>query len=280
MVRRGAGRVGARHAVLGALAACALAAGARGVITPAGAQEAGGARGAGPTPATILPTVIGASPTDGARYRLHAFRVPLARARLEVVDVGMTRGLDAALRARGATLVVNGGFFGLRGEPEGLVVSGGRMLSPFLARIGGGVLAARGGLARLFAAEAPPAPGDVDFAVQCRPRLVVDGAVNIRSDDGRRADRTALCLRDGGGVLEVVVARGADDEGRDGPTLHALARLLAARGCAQALNLDGGPSTGAAWREAGGVRVLPPRGPVRHAVAITLEAPGSADTAH
>lgn len=238
----------------------------------AGAQEAREAAVPRAQSDTIRPTVLDVPQPGAPAYRLHAFRVPLAHARVEVVDTGMDRGLEAVLRERAATLVVNGGFFGTRGEPEGLTVSGGRVLSPLLARIGGGVLTVHAGLARLFAAETPPAPGDADFAVQCRPRLVVDGAVNIRSDDGRHADRTALCARDGGAVLEVVVARSDDDDGRDGPTLFTFARLLAARGCAQALNLDGGPSTGAAWRASSGVRVLPPRGPVRHAVVFTLHA--------
>ena len=94
--------------------------------------------------------------------------------------------------------------------------------------------------------------------------------MNIRSDDGNRADRTALCLRDGGRTLDVVVARTNDAAGRDGPTLYRFARALARRGCQQALNLDGGPSTGVAWRDGEQVRFLPPRSPVRHAVAIWL----------
>jgi hypothetical protein len=40
------------------------------------------------------------------------------------------------------------------------------------------------------------------------------------------------------------------------------------RGCQHALNLDGGPSTGVAWREPDGTHALAPRGPLRHAIAI------------
>jgi uncharacterized protein YigE (DUF2233 family) len=207
---------------------------------------------------------------DGRTYRMHTFRVSLAHARLEVVDLRMSRALDEVLRSRGASLVINGGFFGTQGEPEGMVVSGGRLVSPFLSRIGGGIVATSEGVAHLLDAEAPPAADAADFALQCRPRLVVDRAVNIRRDDGNRADRTALCLRDGGRTLDVVVARTDDELGREGPTLFHFARALARSGCEQALNLDGGPSTGAAWREGRRVRFLPPRAPVRHAVAIWL----------
>ncbi len=220
--------------------------------------------------ARTFPQVQSESLPDGHSYRLHTFRVALARARVEVVDLRMSLALDDVVRTRGASLVINGGFFGLQGEPEGMVVSGGRLLSPFLARIGGGIVEARGGVAHLLDGEAPPLEQSADFALQCRPRLVVDRAVNIRRDDGQRADRTALCLRDGGRTLDVVVARTDGEEGLGGPTLYGFARVLARTGCEQALNLDGGPSTGAAWRDGGQVRFLPPRSAVRHAVAIWL----------
>lgn len=94
------------------------------------------------------------------------------------------------------------------------------------------------------------------------------GKAHVLRDDGRAAERTALCLRDGGRVLKVIVARG-DSAGR-GPTLSRFSDMLASRGCEEALNLDGGPSTGAAWRAHGEVHELEPRGPLRHAVAFTV----------
>ena len=45
-------------------------------------------------------------------------------------------------------------------------------------------------------------------------------------------------------------------------------RYLAQRGCEDAVNLDGGPSTGVACRENGAIRVLAPARPVRHAVTF------------
>lgn len=220
--------------------------------------------------ASLHPRVLVEPLPDGRTYRMHTFRVSLAHARLAVIDLRMSRALDDVLRERGASLVINGGFFGLRGEPEGMVVSGGRLVSPFRSSLGGGIVATKDGVARLLDAEATPSPEGADFALQCRPRLVVDRGVNIRRDDGNRADRTALCLRDGGRTMDVVVARTSDEGGRDGPTLYRFARALLRSGCEQALNLDGGPSTGVAWRDGRHVRFLPPRAPVRHAVAIWL----------
>jgi uncharacterized protein YigE (DUF2233 family) len=201
---------------------------------------------------------------------LLVFALPLDRFALEVVDLPMSRDLEGTLRRQDAELAVNAGFFDEQDQPIGLVASQGRTLSPWRGTLGGGILTvSSGGVGALHAAEGFVAPPDLDLAIQCRPRLVVGGAVNLRSDDGRRAARTALCLRDGGSVMDVVVVQVAPQLG---PTLMELARTLVERGCTEALNLDGGPSTGVAWRQGSEVHALPPLGPVRQAlVAIRHE---------
>lgn len=202
---------------------------------------------------------------EGA-FQLHVFTLGLTGARLRMVDVHMSKDLASVLAQTGASLVVNGGFFDRGQAPEGLVISEGRQLSARSDTLGGGVLAVAGGLATLLPAEGyVPAPG-VTFAVQARPRLVEDGKSGIVRDDGKAAPRTALCVREAGRTLEVVVARG--EAAGAGPTLALLADMLVSRGCQWALNLDGGPSTGAAWRGPDGAHDLPPRAPVRHALAL------------
>jgi len=201
-------------------------------------------------------------------YEVLAFRVVLARARIVIADSAMSTDLGALLVKTGGSLVVNGGFFTPDTRPEGLAVSEGQELSAKSLELGGGVVAILGGRARLFAAEDDVPLERLDFAIQCRPRLVVGGAQHVKKDDGRKAERTALCLRDSGAVLEVVIAR-SSAPGR-GPTLSAWSRLLAARGCEGALNLDGGPSTGAAWREGSAVESVAPRVGIRHAIVVTL----------
>jgi uncharacterized protein YigE (DUF2233 family) len=177
----------------------------------------------------------------------------------------MSTRLDDVLARTGATLVVNGGFFDPRGNPIGLAISDGKVLSAFSPGMSGGVLWIRDGVAHLTATE-DYRTGPVDFAIQCRPRLVVDSRVNIRSDDGHRAPRTAICIRTGGRSLEIdTTSENAEDLG---PTLRELASELADLGCEEALNLDGGPSTGWAAREDGGVSFDPPLGAVRHAVLV------------
>jgi hypothetical protein len=204
--------------------------------------------------------------TDDTSFELLTFPVDVERARLRVVDLGMTRDLERALHDTGASLVVNGGFFDPQQRPEGLVVSEGVVVSAHSEPLGGGVVAIARGRASLEAAEGYATPPEASFALQARPRLVVGGTANVRHDDGRHAERTALCLRDGGHALEVIVARG--DVAGAGPTLSLFADMLASRGCEGALNLDGGPSTGVVWRGRDAIHVLAPRGPLRHAVAI------------
>jgi uncharacterized protein YigE (DUF2233 family) len=189
----------------------------------------------------------------------------VAKVRLAIEDVRMSRGLDEALLRTSAILAVNGGFFDSRGNPLGLAISEGKTLSRFSQEMSGGVLWTRDGVAHLSATEDYEA-GAVDFAIQCRPRLVVDSRVNIRSDDGRRAPRTAICLRSSGKTIEFEIAKG--EHGDPGPTLLELATELAGLGCEEALNLDGGPSTGWAARVEGGVSSDLPLAPVRHAVVV------------
>jgi Phosphodiester glycosidase len=251
-----------------------LAAGLAGCGTEAPAAGSSGAASSVPVPPQAISTAAARAPDlvpergRAGEHDLIVFRASLTRARLTIADVGMSTDLAGVLAKVGGSLAVNGGFFEVDTTPEGLAVSEGRELSAKSLVLGGGVAAIAAGRASLFAVEDYSPPPGLDFAVQCRPRLVVSGAQHVKRDDGREAERTALCLREGGSVVEVVVARG---EGRgSGPTLSAWSALLAARGCEGALNLDGGPSTGAAWVEDGAIRSVPPREGIRHAIVVTL----------
>jgi hypothetical protein len=94
----------------------------------------------------------------------------------------------------------------------------------------------------------------VELAVQCRPRLVESGKVVAGLKTEGRAARTAVCIRDGGSTLDAYLT----DPAERGPTLAELGAWLAADGCSDALNLDGGPSTAAAFKaDAGVLRIGP-----------------------
>ena len=209
-----------------------------------------------------------------ARAITHRWTFALRDVSLTIEDVGMSRDLGGVLARTAAELVVNAGFFDERGQPIGLALSGGKTLSPPSRSLSGGVLTIADDVGVQTASESftlpEPAPA---FGIQCRPRLVVAGKRNIRKDDGKRAERTALCLRDEGRTLDVILAR--TEDGKPLPTLYELADELVASGCEEALNLDGGPSTGAAHRADAGAppEILPPRGPVRHAVVVRRRPP-------
>jgi hypothetical protein len=165
----------------------------------------------------------------------------------------------------GVVAAVNGGFFEPDHAPSGIVLSQGVTLGRYAPRGGTGVLTVRAGRASVEAAAGFPEAFGGELAVQCGPRLVEEGGVvGVYRDAGRRAARTAACVRDGGRTLDLVLTWNVDDP-RLGPGLRWLARRLAGPsptgdrgGCERALNLDGGPSTG--FRLAGG-RGHPAPGP-------------------
>jgi hypothetical protein len=218
-----------------------------------------------PAPAAPV-TSIATRPAPSSTIAVsHRASFELAAVTLSIEDVKMTQSLDPLLRTPADEAVVNGEFFDKAQRPLGLAISAGKTLSVLAPNLSGGVLWIKDGVGHLTASE-EYREAVVDFAIQCRPRLTVDSKNNIKTDDGKRAARTALCLRRGGRSLEIILA-GARD-GEMPPTLFELGALLAADGCEQALNLDGGPSTGGAFRADGGVVAFRPRGPVRHAVVV------------
>jgi hypothetical protein len=169
-----------------------------------------------------------------ARWRF--LRPPAPMETWRVDDVG---GED------GPVVAVNGGYFDIDGSPMGLMVHEGRQLNPmrkadwgvfWLDRKGAGHLHHR----RKF--RWPKWTKKVDFAVECGPRIRVDGeAIQVRPGTARR---TVVGVRgDGDLILAVFPARvGLRDAGR---WLHARWAVK------DLLNLDGGSSTQLALREGG-----------------------------
>jgi hypothetical protein len=195
-------------------------------------------------------------PTAHGSARIHRFRLPLAGLRVSYVDLEYKLPLADALGD--ADLVVNGGYWGWIDEQRrtliGLLVVAGKPLSPLRQTLKGGVLSVHRGRANIVASHGYVAPPGADLAVQCRPRLIVDRAVVPELNATARAARTGVCVREGGTTLGIYVT----DPEEPGATLEAFAHWLLADGCDNALNLDGGPSTAAAFREQGTVVRLGP----------------------
>jgi Phosphodiester glycosidase len=194
---------------------------------------------------------------------LHRFRIALPRARFSYVDLGYTRAVTDALD--GHALVINGGYWAYRGEArviQGLLALGGTSYAP-RAGSAGGVVWVDGDGAHMAKTGDEPDLSHAELAIQCSPRLVVDGRLVAKLDPLHHAPRTALCIGADPTQLDVLLTA-------DGvrPTLEALGRALVAAGCVHALNLDGGPSTGAALARAGEPLRVGLGAPVPYAIAV------------
>lgn len=216
----------------------------------------------------LVPRVAHRQGTRGRSFRLLRWRVRLDRMQLDLAPIDRRETIADALRRTSSTLVVNGMFFDHVGATMGLAVAGGAVqgegrISPV---IGGGVLMVRDGRASLHWSEGFELPAGAEFAVQAKPVLVMDGEIAPLRSSVQPADRTALCIRNQGRVVDVYVARSAHPRARGGPTLRMLARTLVDAGCEAALNLDGGRSTGAAWREGRRTVVLAPRAQIHQLI--------------
>lgn len=171
-------------------------------------------------------------------FELVVLRVDPARFRIGALhDPGL--GDAQSFRERsGAIAAVNGHFFDPSYKPLGLLVSDGKELSR-LRRVDHGIFTIADGKPGLQHAKRYTAPADLEFAIECGPRLVVDGkAVDLKQS---RARRTALAYDAEGRVL--VVASTGVVTLRDLATVLARPAAAGGLGAIGALNLDGGSST-------------------------------------
>lgn len=165
----------------------------------------------------------------------------------ELLSVGAAQGQDGGSLLRPAPelgalvqarVVINGGFFGSQGEVLGLRASRGKRWAK-LRTADWGVFFVREARPGLVHTQKARELGPVEFAVQCGPRLIVDGnRLHLREAEARRtvigSDRAGQIV-----LLATPEAIG----------LNELSDLLArpetsgGLGLTHALNLDGGPST-------------------------------------
>ncbi len=173
---------------------------------------------------------------------VHLLRLELEQFELVVVraaDLGRPLADAAAFRHQArAVVAINAGYFDPQFKPLGLLVSHGRELS-HLRRVDHGVFAVAAGRPFVEHARAWQAPPDLEFAVECGPRLLVDGqAQHFRKDElarrvalGRdRQGRVVLAVSDGVVSLANWADTLAGGQRDGGPQL------------VDALNLDGGSS--------------------------------------
>lgn len=117
-----------------------------------------------------------------------------------------------------------------------------------------------------FRSRIDPDPFPIHCAVGGGPRLLRSGRISVeRAREGQRAGfdrerhpRTAAGYSAGRRWLFLAVVEGRQPGRSRGMSLYELAEMLLSRGCAEALNLDGG---GSSTMVAGGVLVNRPSGP-------------------
>jgi uncharacterized protein YigE (DUF2233 family) len=157
--------------------------------------------------------------------------------------VGTSITALAALEANPEALAAfNGGYFLPGGKPLGLLIEDSQERNPLRRADWGVFFVDQRGRARIlhrrdYAAQNPP-PAPV-FALECGPRIVVDGkALKLKPS---RERRTVLALTGTGKILVAVFPRPVD--------LAVVAEYLLQRwSVTEALNLDGGSSTQLATR--------------------------------
>jgi hypothetical protein len=213
-------------------------------------------------------------PSDGRQVAAHLAFFTSRAFRLEVVDLGAGPEptyptLGDALRAQGCVAGVNGGFFHPDWRPAGLVVSQGKRINRFeTAKLLGGVVYSDGRGTHIVRRAQFRDHLGITALVQTGPYLV-EGGQAVRGLSTSDPHRRTFIATDGRGrwVLGATLST---------LTLAELGQCLAAPGALtswridQAINLDGGSSTGFFYdRKAGKAPVaLHPWNRVRNLLGI------------
>jgi uncharacterized protein YigE (DUF2233 family) len=139
-----------------------------------------------------------------------------------------------------ALITMNGGFFTEAYLATGLMVVDGQVSGSSYVGFGGMVTVGEGGVEVRSLGERPYSPTETfDYALQSFPMLVLNGEPAYQTADFDAARRTVIGVDGDGRVLLIFASWG-------GFTLAELSSYLASTdlGLVNALNLDGGTSTG------------------------------------
>lgn len=171
------------------------------------------------------------------------FVADLTRLRLIGIDARTDGRIVApvdVLRAEAdAHVAVNGTFFDGKNRPLGLLTSEGVTRSPLRTADWGVLTVDDTGIAALVHTRDFRAADTIDFAVQCGPRVVIDGMPpGLKLQVARR---TGLCIQGPQQVALFVV--GAPVEANTLAAWLARSEAGGGLGCRDAVLLDGGPSS-------------------------------------
>lgn len=207
--------------------------------------------------------------TTGAGWKYWELTPNFDEAELKIA-MGDTGKMLDELVPKGAVAALNGGYFLKNYKPTGWAKDKAKTYGKANKKsTKGGIVAVKG--KKLFIGRLADAPFDPEFVIQNSPLLVDPGAkVSIKSSDGRKAPRTVACVANSTLRFILIAAQTAE-----GPTLLETAELLAKPvkdggfGCDAALNLDGGPSTGAWFSDELKEKSPLPPVPIGYGIVIT-----------
>ena len=153
---------------------------------------------------------------------------------------GQPKPLATWQEETGALVVMNGGFFTPEFLATGLIMLDGQPSGSSYVGFGGMVTVSSGSVEVRSLVERPYQTSETfDYALQAFPMLVLNGSAAYQTADLDTARRTVIGVDENGRVLIIVASWGRF-------TLAELSRYLAEAdfGLVNALNLDGGTSTG------------------------------------
>ena len=190
-------------------------------------------------------TLAGHGASRPATATLHVVSFDDTRYTFAVYDQGELgrNSLGEAMGKHHALAGTNGGFFQPDFEPVGLLLAGGKLIEkPSQARLLSGALVVTGHHIALKRSHDPLPGKNARQAVQCGPFLVETGRALPGLNDARKARRTAV-FTDGDHRWGLLTASAVTLE-ELGQILTDPALLPGGLKISQALNLDGGSSTG------------------------------------
>jgi uncharacterized protein YigE (DUF2233 family) len=203
---------------------------------------------------------------DEATLDLALFSTKSAVVRVADNPVGNEDLASVMRRVRGLA-GVNGGYFDPQNAPVGLLISDGKLIAPFRkARLLSGVLVATKGRVELLrAAEYSSSRKNATAALQCGPFLVDGGAAVAGLNNTKPARRTFVLTTASGRAAigfssSVTLAQMGE--------ILATARLAPDLKIQRALNLDGGSSSAFWFAGERGVVSIPEQKTVRDFVVV------------
>ncbi len=180
--------------------------------------------------------------SDGASDTVSIVRFNLRYVKLSVAyQSDQPLSMEDWMQKEHATALINGGYFDGQDNATALVISNGQAFGTSYDGFGGMLdVDAQGHVQVRSLREQPYAPSEgLTQATQCTPMLLLNGKRTQFNADNKASPRSVVAM-DKQGRLLFIVSPGAEF------TLDDLAALLAKSdlGLVNALNLDGGSSTG------------------------------------